>query len=233
MIAGSEGIRNALRSFRLALGFLLGRRLGLFLTIDALIVLRATWAMLLSVSGDSIAFYYFLFLMPSLALGLPALAGMVDLERRAGCLDLALSMPAAEAYFVRRAAAVAGAMALQGWFFVVVGWLYLERVFPLLLPLVSVALASAFLAAVSLFWAVRLARSGLVWVASLVTSFAAGHWLFFDPTDRPAGGYTAPFLPNLDGLLAWLESAAVLGVGTLLFYLYARARLRRPERMLS
>jgi RND family efflux transporter MFP subunit len=125
-------VRGLLRSFRLSLRFLLGRRLGLFLAVDALVLGRALWAMLLSSSGDSIQVYRFLFLLPSLALALPALAGIVDLERRAGCLDLALSAPGAEAYFVRRAGAVAALAAVQGWLLLLRGWLAFDRSFPLL-----------------------------------------------------------------------------------------------------
>ena len=67
--------------------------------------------------------YRYAFLLPSLLLALPALAGLVDLERRAGCLDLALSAPAAEAYFVRRAGAVCAVIAAQGFLVMLLGWL--------------------------------------------------------------------------------------------------------------
>lgn len=226
-------MRGLLRSFRLSLRFLLGRRLGLFLAVDALVLVRALWAMLLSSSGDSIQVYRFLFLVPSLVLALPALAGIVDLERRAGCLDLALSAPGAEAYFVRRAGAVAALAAAQGWLLVLLGWLTFDRSFPLLPPLVQTAVVSLFLAAVSLFWAVRLRKAGAVWLASAVTALAAGRWLFFDPTAPLPRAAPRLFFPSLELALPWLESAGVLGAGAALFYLYARGRLRRPERLLS
>ena len=108
-------MRDLLRSFRLSLGLLLGRRLLLFAVIDVVVVGWLVLAMLLESDGDAARdLYRYAFLVPSLILGLPALAGMVDLERRAGCLDLALSAPAAEAYFVRRAGAVCAVVAAQG-----------------------------------------------------------------------------------------------------------------------
>lgn len=227
------GPRVFLRSIRLSLGLLLGRRLGMFATIDALVVIVFLASMLLSAEGDTIAAYRFLFLLPTLILSLPALAGMVDLERRAGCLDLALSAPAAEGYFVRRAAAVCGFAALQGAVFVLFGWLYAGRVFPLLAALVQIAVVCAFLGAVSLFWAVRLRTAGAVWLASAVTVGLMGRWFFFDPTTWIAGTAERPLLPWGEEALAWLPSLAVLSLATVLFYLYARRRLRRPELMLS
>ncbi|HEY0514179.1 MAG TPA: hypothetical protein VGH73_19900 [Thermoanaerobaculia bacterium] len=224
---------DLLRSVGRSLRFLLGRRLGLFVGIDAVVVVYSLVAMLLSPEGNTIEIYRYLFLYPSVLLALPALAGMVDLERRAGCLDLALSTPAAEAYFVRRAGAVCVLVAIQGTLLVLVGWLYGERSFPLLPPLVQIAVTSGFLGAVSLFWAVRLRTSGGVWLASAVTVGLMSRWFFFDPTIRIFGAAHRPFLPDGEEAMPWLGSAAVLALGATLFYLYARRRLRRPERMLS
>ena len=49
-----------------------------------------------------------------LILGLPALSGLVEVERRAGCLDLALSAPAVGGYFLRRAGAVCASWPSRG-----------------------------------------------------------------------------------------------------------------------
>lgn len=226
-------MRDLLRSFRLSLGLLLGRRLALFAAIDVLVVGWLVLSMLLESDGDGRDLYRYAFLLPSLLLALPALAGMVDLERRAGCLDLALSAPAAEAYFLRRAGAVCAAIAAQGMVVMIAAWLLMDHSFPLISPLVQIVVISLFLGAVSLFWAVRLRTSGGVWLASAVTVGAMSPWFFFNPIPPRFGSAFGAFLPGADESLAWLGNLAVLAVGTALFYLYARRRLRRPERMLS
>lgn len=226
-------MRDLLRSFRLSLGLLLGRRLLLFVVIDVVVVGWLVMAMLLKSDGDARDLYRYAFLLPSLILALPALAGMVDLERRAGCLDLALSAPAAEAYFVRRAGAVCAAIAAQGMAVMILGWFLTEPRFPLIAPLVQIVVISLFLGAVSLFWAVRLRTSGAVWLASAVTIGGSSPWFFSSPIPPRFGAVYGPLLPGADESLAWLGNLAVLAAGAALFYLYARRRLRRPERMLS
>ena len=99
----------------------------------------ALWllTMLLESEARPAEVYTYVFLIPSLILALPAMAGMVDLERQAGCLDLALSAPSAEAYFVRRAAAVCLLAALQGGLIMLVCWLYFGFSFPILAALLE------------------------------------------------------------------------------------------------
>jgi hypothetical protein len=226
-------VKAFVRSIYLALRFLLGRRLGLFAAIDALVIGYLVLLMLLDPEGNRIEVYRFLFLYPSVVLALPTLAGIVDLERKAGCLDLALSTPNAEGYFLRRAGAVCVLVAAQGTLLTLFGWFLGEHAFPLLPSLLQILVVSAFLGAVSLFWAVRLRTSGGVWLASAVTVAAMGRWFFFDPTAHETGAAHRPFLSSLEDALPWLASTAALSLGAALFYLYARRRLRRPERMLS
>jgi len=224
---------RVMRTMRLSLELLLGRRLLLFAAIDLLIVGSALFSMLVE-SGDAPeAVWTGVVLPPFLLLGLPALAGIVDLERRAGCLDLALTVPAAEGYFLRRAAVVCGVLWLQGSLLMTVDWLYESAGFPLLSVLVQVAVVSLFLGAAALFWAVRLKSGGAVWLASTATVLALGRWFFFDPIpDRHFAAYGA-LLPGLEGSLAWLGSVGALGAATVILFLYARRRLRRPETMIS
>jgi hypothetical protein len=226
-------VKAFLRSIYLALRFLLGRRLGLFVAVDALVIGYLVLLMLLDPEGNRIEVYRFLFLYPSVVLALPTLAGIVDLERKAGCLDLALSTPNAEGYFLRRAGAVCFLVAAQGTLLTLFGWFLGERAFPLLPSLLQIVAVSAFLGAVSLFWAVRLRTAGGVWLASAVTVAAMGRWFFFDPTALETGSAHRPYLSSLEDALPWLGSIAALSLGATLFYLYARRRLRRPERMLS
>jgi len=226
-------MRDLFRSIRLSLSLLLGRRLVLFAVIDGLVVGLLLLQMLLESEGDAGDIYRYAFLLPSLILALPALAGLVDLERRAGCLDLALSAPAAEAYFVRRAGAVCAVMAAQGEVVILLGWFFGGFGFPLLAPLTQILVVSLFLGAVSLFWAVRLRTSGAVWLASAATVAVMSPWFFTNPVPQRLTAHYGSLLPGAEESLPWLRSLAILAAGAALFYLYARRRLRRPERMLS
>jgi hypothetical protein len=228
-----QSLRRSLRSGYLSLSLLLGRRLALFAVIDALVLLFLLFSMLLESEGDAGSIFRYAFLLPSLLLALPALAGLVDLERRAGCLDLALSSPAAEAYFVRRAGAVCAAVAAQGFLVMLLAWSVVDGGFPLLPPLLQVVVVSLFLGAVSLFWAVRLRTSGAVWLASAATVATLSPWFFLDPIPPRFQTHYGRFLPGAEEALPWLRGMAILAAGAALFYLYARRRLRRPERMLS
>jgi hypothetical protein len=226
-------MRDLLRSLHLSLDLLLGRRLLLFAVLDAVVILLTVMSMLLQSEGAAGDLYLYVFLAPAVLLGLPALAGMVDLERRAGCLDLALAAPSAEAYFVRRAAAVCIVAAIQGELIMGITWLSSGQSFPLLEPGLQILAASAFLGAVSLFWAVRLRTAGGVWLASAVTLAVMGEWFFFNPIPERLHVAFGKFLPGAEASLPWLRSLAVLAIGSVLFFLYARRRLRRPELMIS
>jgi len=225
--------RRLLRTVRLSLELLLGRRLLLFAGVDLLIVGGAFMAMLLGDGDAPEAVWSGVVLPPFLLLGLPALSGVVDLERRAGTLDLALTTPAAEGYFLRRAGSVCGVLCLQGWLLMGVDWLYEGGGFPLLSVLLQTAVICLFLGAAALFWAVRLKSGGAVWLATMGTVLALGPWFFFNPIPNRVSGVFNPLLPGLEESLPWLASTAVLSAATLILFLYARRRLRRPETMIS
>ena len=226
-------MRAALRSVRLSLELLLGRRLALFAVVDAVVIGFCLLGMLLEAEGDPRGLYQSVVLVPYLLLGIPALAGLVDVERRAGCLDLALSAPSAEGYFVRRAAAVCAVLSLQGWGMMLLGWIYEPGSFPILPVLVHIPVVSAFLGTVALFWAVRVRTAGGVWLATLATVGLLHRWFFANPVPERHGADYGAFLAGPLPSLEWLWSLAVLAGGALLFFLYARRRLRRPETMLS
>jgi hypothetical protein len=228
-------VRRWLRTLRLTLELLLGRRLLLFLLFDLFLLGEALLSMLLNTEGDAMALYPAVVLVPSLLLGPFALAGLVELERRAGCLDLALSAPSAEGYFLRRVGSVCAFLCAQGWLVMLVAWAATTtgRRFPLLPVLAQIALVSAFLGAVALFWAVRLSSAGAVWLASVATVAALGRWFFNNPVpDRLFGSYNA-WIFGADEALAWLPAVGVLAASSLVFFLYARRRLRRPESLIS
>jgi hypothetical protein len=215
------------------LELLLGNRLKLFATADAVLILWTLLAMMLDTEAEPQDVYRQVVLVPLLILGLPALAGLVEVERRAGCLDLALSAPAVERYFLRRAAAVSALMAVQGWVLILLTWFHEDRWFPILSCLSQVLVVSVFLGALALFWAVRLKTAGSVWLASVVTTIALHRWFFHNPVPHRHFGVHDSLLPREEALIEWLVSVAVLGAATVLLYFYARRRLRRPETMIS
>ena len=222
-----------LRTLQTTLDLLLGRRLKLFAAADALVVSWTFVAMLLDAGDEPQAVYRQVVLVPLLILGLPALAGLVEVERRAGCLDLALSAPAVERYFLRRAVAVSSLMAVQGWVLILVTWFHEERWFPLVSCLIQILVVSAFLGALALFWSVRLKTAGGVWLASIATTIALQRWFFHNPVPDRHFGVHAALFPREEALLDWTVSVAVLGAATVLLYFYARRRLRRPETMIA
>lgn len=218
---------------RRTLELLLGKRLKLFAVADVVIVLWCLVSMMLGVGDEPAAMYLQVVLVPLLVLGLPALAGLVEVERRAGCLDLALSAPAVERYFLRRAGTVSALMAVQGWTLILITWIKEGGSFPILSSLTQVTVVCVFLGALALFWAVRLKTAGGVWLASIATTVALQRWFFHNPVPDRHFGVHQGFLPKEEALVAWIVSVAVLGAATLLLYFYARRRLRRPETLIS
>jgi hypothetical protein len=94
-------------------------------------------------------------------------------------------------------------------------------------------IVSLFLGAAALFWAVRLKSGGAVWLASMGTVLAFSRWFFASPIpDRHHGAFNG-WLPGLEESLSWLGGALVLGAATLILFLYARRRLKRPETLVS
>jgi len=218
---------------RRTLELLLGKRLKLFAVADVVIILWSLVDMMLGAGDEPDAMYRQVVLVPLLVLGLPALGGLVEVERRAGCLDLALSAPAVERYFLRRAGTVSALMAIQGWTLILLTWLKEGRSFPILSCLTQVTVVSVFLGALALFWAVRLKTAGGVWLASIATTIALQRWFFHNPVPDRHFGIHAALFPREEALLDWIVSVAVLGSATLLLYFYARRRLRRPETMIA
>ncbi len=166
---------------------------------------------------------------PMLVLGLPAMSGMLALERRAGSLDLALAVPSTEGYFLRRIVPICTFLTAQGWIVLLLaadGW-------DLLRALYQCTATAALLGALTLFWAVRLKTSGAVLVASVVTVGLLVPWIFYSPATPFVEGAPLEFLGVRLDLLGWAWKAAVQTLAAVLLFLYARTRLRRPESMLA
>lgn len=220
---------------------LLERRWWLFLGLDSLFVISGYVGS--AVNGARIEdVFRSSVLMPALLLAIPALSGVVALERRAGSLDLALSVPSTERYFLRRTLPVLAVLAAQSIFLLVAAWLENAGGFDLgdlgLLAILGRALAQtfgmlAFLGAVSLFWAVRLRSAGAVTVASVLTVLVFWRWLGTSPAIAPPIGPTEHVLGLPVPVLAWTAGWLVIAAAAAIFYLYARERLRRPETMLA
>ncbi len=167
--------------------------------------------------------------MPMLVLGLPAMSGVLALERRAGSLDLALAVPSTERYFLGRIAPICVFMTVQGWIVLALiasGW-------DLLRALYQCTVTAALLGALTLFWAVRLKTSGAVLVASVVTVGLLNSWIFYSPAAAFVEGAPLEFLGIRLEMFAWGWKAAVQTLAAVILFLYARERLRRPESMLA
>ncbi len=218
---------GAWRQARYAFELLLEGRLWVLLLLDAFLL--GTGLLESLVEGGRIgAMYLRLVLVPTLVIGLPAMSTVVDLERRAGSLDLALSVPSAERYFSRRLASVGGFLLLQGWLALILssgGW-------DLARALVQSATLVLFLMALTLFWAVRLSSGGAVLAASGLSVALLSKWLLASPgIDR-----SVPEAWQWNGvspaLLAWAGNVMIVALAALLLFQYARQRLQRPESML-
>ena len=228
------GWREALGWARSCLQLQLGRQLTVLVVLDAVLVGFGVVAAMTGEGTPAAILYTSGGLVPLLALGVPALSDLVALERRAGCLDLALAAPAGELYFLRRLGVVVAALLAQGVGLLVVAWLLTAAEFPHLTAAAQLAAVTLFVAAVTLFWAVRLGSAGSVWLASMVTVAAAGKWVFWMPivTALPGGPRIGKLLPDPWGTWEWATRFTPLVVATLLLLSYARRRLRRPETLL-
>jgi len=217
--------RVLLARLHLSLHLLLQRSPGLVLAIDAVLLLAVMGYALME--GAWTAFWMAV-VGPYLLLGLPLLSDAIALERRAGCLDLALSSPGGSHYFERRAAALGASALVQGALVVILARILLQEflVAPALLRTVVVI---GFLLAVVLFWATRLATAGAIAVASVATAALFLPWLVALPIH---GGSYVELLETPRRLANAFVPDAVLLAAALLLYAYARRRLARPELLL-
>ena len=223
-------MRAELTRARVSLALLTERRAALFLSVDAFF-LFAGLVLSFSQSGSVRDFWFPLFLLPSLFLGVPIMADAVAVERRSGTLDLALTSPGARGYFERRVAAVAALMIVQGWLCVAVTRLLNAAYFPLSGPLVQVVTVSLFLTAVTLNWALRLRNAGAVIFAAYATLLAFAPWLFANPIHPPAEMPNGPM--TAADIVDYVQHNLVLTVAAVVFYLYALQRLSRPESIIQ
>lgn len=240
----SETLASLVRQGGYAIDLLLDRLFWLFAVADAVVILQLLVSALLG-GGRLESLYLSMAIWPMILLGIPALAGVVALERRAGSLDLALAVPSTELYFVRRVAPVAGLLIVQGWLLTLVtlvivheggvlAYVLSARGLALLPAVLHTAEVGLLVGAVALFWASRIATTGGVLVASFATVFALAKWVLANPIVHetgPRGDWWLGLVPGPVLVVVW--NLAVIALAAVLFYLYARARLRRPEAMLA
>ena len=234
----SPRLFTALRRVVLDLRLLAGGKLLLFAALDALILFGAFFEVMSEGGGVNLV-YARVVVIPALLLGVPALSSVLALERQAGSLDLALAVPSTVRFFARRASAVVSVLAIQSLVLLVLA--HFERSQSLLaafttdLGTLLRALAQAtavllLLPAVVLFWSVRTRSSGAVMVGSAATLLALMPWISRVPDPDPG-------IDKLLGVpvwaLSWSLDFSLLVAAILVFGLYARERLRRPERLLT
>lgn len=212
------------------LDLLLDRRLGLFLVLDSIFLVRGLFAALLGGRETAAGIWVFMVVLPLVLLGVPTLSSVVALERRSGTLDLVLASASPGRFLVRRIAVVCGLLATQSVVFLAL----LAREPGLPVALIHALVAHVFLGAVVLFWAVRLRSAGATFAASLVTVVVFGRWLFGSAFPMFGGALQLAYpKPWLQAALEALVPPLVLALAALLFGLYARARLRRLESLLD
>lgn len=212
-----------------AFELLLERRLWLFLLADVVLILGSLFD-ILEGGAKPYAFYRQAVVMPYLLIGLPAMAGVLSLERTAGSLDLALSTVSTERYFLRRLLPIGVCLVLQGWIVLV---LALETPGNLLRSLIQSLLVALFLGALVLFWAVRLRTAGAVLMASWMTVLLTAKWVLFDPMIATSGGGHERLLGIAVPVVDWIWNTAVLIMATGILFSYARERLQRPETLIA
>lgn len=214
-----------------AFQLMLDRRLWLYLAGDAFFLVAGLFEAIDSMGSGELLdqLYPRIVVAPMLVLGLPATSGVLALERRAGSLDLALAVPSTERYFLHRIAPICLFMTVQGWIVLALaadGW-------DLLRALYQCTATAVLLAALSLFWAVRLKTSGAVLVASAVSVGLLSPWIFYSPATPFVEGAPLELLGFRLDVLGWAWKAAVETLAAVILFLYARTRLRRPESMLA
>lgn len=227
-----------------AFELLLERRFWLFLIADLILIGQGLFVALLD-SGSLEGIYKSMATLPMMLLGIPVLSNTVSLERRAGSLDLALAVPSPERYFLRRVVPVCGFFIIQTWVLTLVAYLIVwegnflrymasSKGVYMLPVFVHAALLGLLVGSVALFWASRIQTSGGVIVASFVTLLAFWKWINAAPMIKnlgPSSIWYFGLIPPIYLTVAW--NLIVLALAVVLFYLYARERLRHPELMLA
>ena len=218
-----------IRRTLLSIGLMLERRMVLIMVVDGLIL----FTMLISVmtgGGGSPELYRGAVLPATIVVGALLLGDLVAVERRSGTLDVALTSPGAGLYFERRALSVAVLIFLQALVVLLFARLFLDP-FPLLPVVIYSLILCLLVASIGLFWAVRVSSVAAVVIGTIVSTLLLGRWTLADAVSWFKFGSSVHW--SREGMIAWLQGLAVLGVSSILFYAYSRRRLSRPESLLG
>lgn len=208
----------------LSLHLLLQRRTLLVLGADGLFLLTIIVAALLEAEWTG---FWIGVVAPYVIVGAPLLADSIALERRAGCLDLALASPGGSFYFERRALTFGAVALLQGWLVIVFARVAIQD-FLLAPAFLRAGTVVAFMLAAVLFWTTRVATPGAASVAAVATAALFGPWL----VSRPIHESYPKLVETPWILLGAFTPDIVLVTASLVLYAYARRRLARPEQLL-
>jgi hypothetical protein len=217
-----------LQRLRVSLALLTERRAVLYAATDALLLLAGLFRAL-SGGGRAAGFYAAMFLIPLLLIAVPMMSEALAVERRSGTLDLALTLPDAAFYFERRILVIVALVVAHGWLTLAVPWLLVEH-FPLSGPLLQICVVALFIGAVVLNWAARVKSAGAVAFLTYATCLAFTPWFFSNPI-RPLDAEHGPM--SFGDYLEYARHNGVLLIGAVIFYLYARQRLARPELLVT
>lgn len=232
-LPGPGRLRVELQRLRLSLDLLLGRKIWVLGAIDALILVSAFFEAAVGGTRPEGVFVPVV-IFPIFLLGIPALSDSVSLERRAGSLDLALSAPSASGYFLRRTAAFAGLLGIQGCLVMSLYWIVADwPKFPILYVWAQVLLDATALGLSSLLWSLRMKTAGGAAIASTLTVAALWKWISYTPIPDPTYTPSGPFVLPLDGTLEFLGNAFILASAIGVLALYCRRRILQPESLVS
>lgn len=225
-----HNLRSAWTRVRHSVTLLTERRVVLFVVLDGFFLFQGLMIGLYGGrTGGSRDLWFPLFLLPTLAVGVPMLADAVAVERRSGTLDLALTSPGARFYFERRVLSVCALLVAQGALMLLLTRLLMNR-FPFSGPIIQAAAISLFLGAVTLNWAVRLRTAGAVMFATYITALAFYPWLTSNPI-HPPETMNGPM--TVADIWHWSQDNLVFLSSAAVFYAYARQRLMRPEQIIT
>ncbi len=216
------------RSTLLSVNLLMGRGAWKYAILDSLIILYCLGAALISIEETVEMVFTIAVLLPLLVIGVPLMSNSVDLERRAGTLDIALTSRGARFYFERRVGGLSAIFFVQSCLIV----LLLRALIGFhLAPAIGQALiVNLFIGATVLLWCVLLRSAGAVMLATWLTCLVFVRWLSSSPVFR-FDDVTGPM--DRTEFLTWAGTNAVLLLAAVILYLYAIRKLSRPEEIIS
>jgi len=210
----------------------LGGQLLLFLLADFALVCWSLFRVLVDGATPRLVFTFSVAL-PLVLLGPAACCTLFALERKAGNIELAVSLPRPWKLFERRASWVLGGLALQGFALLLTSWSLEGFSYPLLPAGLQILALASLVATTSLAWAATFTAPSVVFLGTLTTLLLLWPWTFYLPIQPRYSRLPQAFLPEAQdwpGLLAVIFFMLALAV---LQTIYLRRRLASPLNLLS